>query len=668
MSVEPDNGDVRRILVIDDNAAIHDDFRKILVGGDTTLTDELATLESKLFDQPVTAAASRAPATQYTVDCASQGEAGCGMAAAAVAAGRPYQLAFVDMRMPPGWDGVQTIEQLWMVDPEIQTVICSAYSDYSWSDIRDRLGASDRLLILKKPFDPIEISQLAAALTEKHRLARAARMRMDQLETLVEARTQALKQVNERLETEVMQRRRAEEQLRHDVLHDRLTGLPNRAMLTDRIEQCIKRKRRDPSLEFAVLFIDVDDFKVVNDSLGHEAGDKLLVALGERLSGALRETDLAVRFCDGIASRLGGDEFVVLLDGLRHTDDALMVARRIEEAVSRPFDVGGDEVVASLSIGVASSREDYESAADILRDADTAVYRAKGAGKRGVAVFNAVMHAEAVERLRLETDLRNAVGSGQFIVHYQPIVSLRSGNIEGLEALVRWQHPTRGHIGPNEFIPLAETCGLILPLGMQVLRTACADLARWRAQVPALANLWVSVNLSGKQLHVADLPEQVDRVLGEAGLPRSALRLEVTESTIMQQGDVALATAARLQERQLALSLDDFGTGYSSLSHLHELPISCIKVDRSFVHQMDIDGRAFTATVQAIVTLAHNCGFSVVAEGIETDSQLVQLQALDCDLAQGFYFSRPLPAEQIVAFLTQCGTARPWLRPLSLAG
>jgi diguanylate cyclase (GGDEF)-like protein len=558
--------------------------------------------------------------------------------------------------MPPGWDGIETIERLWKADPLLQTVICSAYSDYSWDDIHARLGDSDRLLILKKPFDNAEISQLAAALTEKYRLAQMARFRIEELDRVVTERTRELQRANDQLRLEVEQRRSIEDRLRHDVLHDRLTGLPNRAMLIDRIEQCIRRRKRDQNYLFALLFMDMDDFKVVNDSLGHEAGDRLLVGISQRLSGAVRSLDTTGRIGDEVTSRLGGDEFVILLDGLTSEADAVTVANRIASLMAAPFDLNGRDVVANLSIGVALGKAEYDRAADILRDADSAVYRAKNKGKHQVAVFDSEMLYEARERLELESDLRKAVTGDEFFLVYQPIIALSTGEIHGFEALVRWRHPTHGLTMPSRFIPIAETTGLIIPIGAQVIRQACQQIKAWREKFgdhPDYRDLWVGVNLSGKQLNFGGLVEQIDDIVDGLSLDHSLMRLEITEDAVIQHGDSGIKTLQKLRDRKFRLALDDFGTGYSSLSYLHRMPVDSIKIDQSFIRKLDAQGRPFSATVQAIVNLAHNCEMTVVGEGIENLEQIVQLQTLECDFAQGFWFSHPVAAAEAEKLLVQ---------------
>lgn len=650
---------LRRVLVIDDNLAIHEDFRKILCPRVAEGADSLDSLAAALFGEKQTAAVEE-PAgtprngTTYEVDSASQGKEGLEKVIAATKEGRPYQLAFVDMRMPPGWDGVETIKQLWKVDPLLQTVICTAYSDYTWMEIRKALGDSDRLLILKKPFDTAEIAQISLALTEKYRLSRLAQLKIDDLRTMVDEQTAALRRSNDQLEEEVRQRRVAEERLRHDVLHDRLTGLPNRVLLADRVDQCIKRQDRESNYKFGILFIDMDEFKIVNDSLGHEAGDQLLVDVAARIAGAVRGTDTAMWAGEGITSRLGGDEFVVLLDGIRQAEDARVVAERILSTMVAPFTISGHEVMVRLSIGIATSTTpgQYVRAADILRDADTAVYSAKGTGKHRVAVFDSTMLAEARERLELEQDLRHAVNGEEIKLYYQPIISMRSGQIVGCEALLRWQHPTRGMISPLVFIPLAEATGLIVPLGLRVCREAVQQVKRWRTEYGGQhGKFWVSVNLSGTQLHVTSLPQEVENILRDAGLDHSALRLEVTEGMMIRQGDVQQETLRELKDRNITLLMDDFGTGYSSLGRLHELPIGGIKIDRAFISTLTADSKQSIAAVKAIVMLAHTYEFSVVAEGIETEVQLEHARTLGCDFGQGYYFSKPVPAEEMEKML-----------------
>ena len=427
----------------------------------------------------------------------------------------------------------------------------------------------------------------------------------------------------------------SKEHFRHAAFHDKLTGLPNRALITDYLRVEIERARKDPAHGFAVLFLDLDRFKNINDSLGHTVGDQLLVTIASRLSACLRPADMV--------ARLGGDEFAVLLVGATQ-DEAVSVAGRIQEALSQPYNLRGHEVFTTTSIGIAMSEMGYDHPEDILRDADTAMYRAKERGKARCEVFTKSMHINAVTRLQLENDLRRAIERGEFRVHYQPIVSLENDRITGFEALVRWQHPERGLVSPNEFVPVAEETGMIVPIGLWVLRESCRRVRGWQRQSPANAALALSVNLSGRQFTQHDLVAQIERVLGETGFDPAHLRLEITESVVMENAEAAVGMLRQLRALGVKISIDDFGTGYSSLSYLHRLPINTLKVDRSFVQRMGT-GDENSELVKTIVTLANNLGLEVVAEGVETNEQRAELLAINCGFAQGYLFSRPLDGE-----------------------
>ncbi len=451
--------------------------------------------------------------------------------------------------------------------------------------------------------------------------------------------------------TDVTGRRHAEDSLRHQALHDTLTGLPNRAMLTERLHTCLQRARAEDDYCFAVFFLDLDRFKLINDSLGHAAGDELLIQFAQRLRTSLRAGDTVSRRSDSAIARLGGDEFVVLLDNLRQADDVPRIAERLHASLYRPFQIGDHELFVTGSIGVVVGSGSYEEPADVLRDADMAMYRAKASGRNRFEIFSRDMHAEVLTRLRLENDLRRAHGAKQLRLIYQPIVNTSAGQVVGFEALVRWQHPEHGAISPNEFIPLAEETGLIVPIGAWVLRQACADLAKWRRDLPDAHNLTISVNLSKRQISEPGLVDVVRDALADSQLPGSALKLEITESVIMEASEQLTPILHELRELGCCLHMDDFGTGYSSLSCLHRFPLDVIKIDRAFVVNMADDPR-YSAVVDAIVILAHNLGMQVTAEGVETRAQLAQALALECDYCQGYLFARPLEAVQVPELLT----------------
>jgi diguanylate cyclase (GGDEF)-like protein/PAS domain S-box-containing protein len=434
---------------------------------------------------------------------------------------------------------------------------------------------------------------------------------------------------------DITDRKRAEGQLLHDAFHDTLTGLPNRALFVDRLRQSLARTKRLGAHKFAVLFLDLDRFKVVNDSLGHMVGDQLLIGIARRLETCLRPGDTV--------ARLGGDEFTILLEDIDDISEAIVIAERVEKELSSPFNLGGHEVFTTVSVGIASSEIGYDRPDDILRDADTAMYRAKSLGKARHEVFDRTMHSRAMNLLKLETDLRRAIEREEFVLFYQPIIALDSLNITGFEALIRWRHPEYGFISPAEFIPVAEETGLILPLGRWVLGEACRQMREWQ-HFNAAAPLSVSVNLSAKQFMQPDLMKQVKDTLQETGLSPHNLKLEITETVVMENIETATDMLRQLREFGVESSIDDFGTGYSSLSYLHSFPTTTLKIDRSFVGRMN-DHSENAEIVRTIIMLARNLGMSVIAEGIETKAQLEQLRAMECCQGQGYFFAKPMSSQ-----------------------
>ena len=435
--------------------------------------------------------------------------------------------------------------------------------------------------------------------------------------------------------TDITVRKLAEERLLHDAFHDALTGLPNRTLFLDRMGVALEQSRRHKGLAFGVLFLDLDRFKNLNDSLGHSAGDSLLVEFASRLRACLRPGDTV--------ARLGGDEFGILLNEVTAPEDATRVAERILELLEQPFAIGPHEVVITASIGIAFGSASYETPEDILRDTDTAMYRAKASGRSCFQVFDQAMHSSVAALLKLEMDLRRAVERSSFVMHYQPIISLEAGRIAGFEGLVRWIDPERGIVAPMRFISVAEETGLIVPIGWWALREACTQVRRWQERWPMDPPLYASVNVSGKIFGQPDIVERVWNLLEETGLPPTSLRLEITESILMDHGEQALQILGELRALGVQFSIDDFGTGFSSLSYLQRFSYDTLKIDRSFIAGMQ-DKADVSAIVQTIVGLGSRLGMSVVAEGVETVGQFERLKAMGCPAAQGFWFSKPVEA------------------------
>ena len=446
---------------------------------------------------------------------------------------------------------------------------------------------------------------------------------------------------------DITERKSMEKQLRYDALHDALTGLPNRALFMDRLEQQLKRSQNKGDYLFAVLFLDLDRFKVVNDSVGHLVGDKLLIEIARRLENSIAPTDTV--------ARLGGDEFVILIENIANKSEATLVAESIYQTLTFPFNIDGYELFTTASIGIALSSQGYEKPEDILRDADLTMYSAKEQGKARYEIFDNSLRDRAMQRLELETDIRRGLERGEFEVYYQPITCLKLGTLSGFEALARWNHPTKGRIRPDDFIPICEETGLIIPLSNWLLEEACKATKVWQVNYPEHPAIRMSVNLSSQQFREFQLINEVERVLEKTGLEGKFLKLEITESILINNLEMVTEIILNLRQLGIQFSIDDFGTGYSSLSYLHQFPVDTIKIDRSFVSQMQTDGEN-SAIVKAIVTLAHMLNMDVIAEGIETTSQLAQLRLLECEYGQGFFFSRPLnheQAETLIASLPQ---------------
>lgn len=453
--------------------------------------------------------------------------------------------------------------------------------------------------------------------------------------------------------------RRRTDELRQLTETDELTGLSSRKVLEQCLQDAIDHHDRQSDHVFALLFLDFDRFKNINDSLGHDVGDQLLIAIADRLRGRTRRGDVVARF--------GGDEFVILSEGLHSDDEAYAAANRLEKSLEEPYGLAGQQLICTASIGVVTSSIGANCAKDVLRDADAAMYAAKGGGRGCVRMFDREMHEHAVRRLQMETSLRNADFDKEFRLEYQPIVDLQHDRLSGFEALVRWEHPERGRLMPDEFIELAEETGVIVDLGEWVLRTACTQLARWRATYEVGDSIRLSVNVSRQQLVHPAFVEQVRAALRSTGVPPRQVVLEVTENTIMHNRSDVMPTLNAVRELGLHLAMDDFGTGHSSLSCLHRFPLSFLKIDRSFITNLQ-EQRRYTAVIHSILSLATNLEMPVVAEGIENFDQLAQLQTLECAYGQGYLFSKPIPPEEVAAHLSETGVSPWWhTRPAAVA-
>gem|GEM_PF-543017 len=638
--------EILHILVVDDNAAIHDDFRKILLPGNDE-PGRLDQLENALFgDEPPTRRGRFLPHQAFTLHSAYGGEQAIAMVRDATRQGRHFCVAFVDVRMPPGINGIETIPHLWQADPNLQIVICTAYSDHTWSDIVRSFGYRDSLLVLRKPFDSIEALQVAHALARKWTLGRQVKLRMEALEHAVQARTADLERTNRELSEQVARCNAAEHELRKLATHDTLTEVPNRVLLRERLQSALARAKRQQGLA-ALLLLDLDHFKDLNDTYGHQAGDQVLREFSERLRTCVRISDTV--------ARMGGDEFAILLEDIAEPEEAAIIAERVLRVCADPFDVLGNAVHVPPSIGIAVYPNDCSDVESLVQSADVAMYEAKENGRATYRYFSHQMLESSQEKLMIREQLLQAVELGQLRVYYQPLLDARTGHVSTMEALVRWEHPSLGLIPPIKFIPAAEKSGLIVPIGAWVLRTACQQLAQWRAL--GACNLSMAVNVSARELQSLGFVDTVQGVLSETDLDPGLLELELTESTALRDPELSVQVLSELARHGVRLAIDDFGSGHSSLMRLRSIPISVLKIDRFFVRDIVSSSRD-RAIVTAVISMAHTLGLVVVAEGVETNEQLTALRDLrcdgsdtSCDRYQGYLLSRPLPADKATAFL-----------------
>lgn len=626
----------RRLLVIDDQQEIHDTFDRIF--RPPSVTDGmLDAFESRFLSGVPTNVEQQPKGSQqhvprYDLTHAINGRQGVDFVRQAVEMGQRYSVAFVDMRMPLGWDGLETTENLWRVDPSVQVVICTAHSDHRWDEVLERLGYNDRLLLIKKPFESDEVRQLALALSEKSHLETIRRRKLRELQQEVELRQQV------------------EDELREMALRDALTSLPNRAFLLQRLQIVVDQRRTDPRRHDALLFLDLDNFKIINDSLGHDAGDDLLNQVAARLKECVRQLGFNDRNNDSSDTtvRLGGDEFVVLLERLSDSEDAIRVSRRIVERLAEPFELGDRLVNVGTSVGIAFVDQYVRDGNEALRNADTAMYRAKQSGKGRVALFDQTMHEAVCERLELEEQLRAAVQQGGFTLRYQPIIELGRGQIVGAEALIRWQREDGSFVAPDEFIPVVEEIGLINQLGEWVLEQAAEAFGKLLRSLPGTCgrDIHMGVNVSKRQLGDPFFPDRLDAILDRTGFDRRLLKLEMTEMADPRHGEQILETLRKLQASGIGIHIDDFGKGQSSLTCFQAYPIEIVKIDRAFIASIASD-HSHSVIAQAMIQLAHHLSARIVAEGVEDEKQLRVLRQWGCDLAQGYLFSPPLTLEEL---------------------
>ena len=730
----------KRILLVDDNAEIHKDFCKILSRNDTTTLEDD---EAILFG--VKKKSENFEAQDYQIDSAYQGQEALALVQKSLVDDDPYALAFIDMRMPPGWDGIETIKRIWEIDPAIQMVICSAYSDHSWEDITRELGNSDNLLILKKPFEVIEINQFAAALTRKwelianlHTLVKNRTAELENLYSLTQATLESTQEgilavlLNEQiikynekflsqwgiskellqlekssvvfqklaeqvedpvyflqvmkdltadpksqntkewqLKTgvvlelyahpqyrhdeiigivysfrDISERKELEKQLLHQATHDSLTGLPNRALLLDRINQALAHAKRF-NLHVGVLLVDLDFFKEVNDTYGHKAGDLLLKCQAKRLSEFIRANDTV--------ARLGGDEFVVVLAAQSSETSFVGLLNKFNELFLMPCQIETHEIIATASIGVSIYPQDGMDSDTLLKNADAALYHAKELGRNKFQFYQEEFNQHILQRAELTIALGQALQRKELALNYQPLVDLKTDNIIGIEALLRWHHPSMGLIPPVTFIPIAEESGLIIAIGEWVLRTACAQAKIWH-ESSAYSAMKISINISAKQFRQKNFLPLVRDVLEETQLNPNCLELEITESLIMGNIAHVIEKMVALKELGVRFAIDDFGTGYSSLSYLKNFPFDTVKIDKSFMDNITTDSNN-ASIVEAIIGMTKNMGIDVLAEGVEHVEQVNFLREHHSNQVQGYYFSKPLSEQDCTELL------KPKLKP-----
>jgi diguanylate cyclase (GGDEF)-like protein/PAS domain S-box-containing protein len=742
------NGLDLRIMIIDDNIAIQEDFIKVLTT--SNIANELQEMDKFLFEDSETISSNNNDAQgsyllpKFIFETASQGSEGLDKIKRGMENGERYALAFVDIRMPPGWDGIKTIKQMWEVDPDIQVVICTAYSDYSWEHTVKHLGMGDNFLILKKPFDLVAVRQLACALTKKWILAKESKRHTEALQELVNEKTKSLKQSvallrstiesstdgilvvdfqqkvidfnnkfvsfwsipNEMMESRdankiftylltqiaqpnkfleqlsqpnehvdqcvksilfqisgeiyecssqphrmngsivgriwnfrnITEQANLEKRLEHQASHDQLTGLPNRVLLIDRIEYLIEITKRSHNF-FAVLFFDLDRFKLINDSLSHKAGDELLKAVVKRLSTIIRKEDTI--------ARLGGDEFVMLIPQLNEEKDSINLVHKLLGSFAQPFKIANRELNITTSIGISLFPKDGKTVNQLLKNADLAMYRSKELGGNQFHFYTKELNEQANTRFKIESELRLALKRKEFILYYQPQFEINQTNLLAIEALIRWKHPQRGLLYPVDFIQIAEDSGLIIPIGEWVICEVCRQINEWKAK--AIPSARVSINVATQQLKQTNFAKNLQSILNEYGVDPKLIELEITENVVITHYEI-IDMINELKSIGVNIVLDDFGAGNSSLNYLKQIHIDRLKIDQSYIQNIS-SSRPDEVIIEAIIAMAKSFNFSVLAEGVETKTQMNFLKKQQCKEVQGFLLSKPLDTHELEQFL-----------------
>lgn len=738
------------IMIIDDNPSIHQDFIKVLTASNTK--SELNHLDKQLFDDDSFLNDSSDPDIEcflpkFIFTTACQGQEAIIKIKENLKKGIHYALAFVDIRMPPGWDGIETIKHMWEVDPDIQVVICTAYSDYSWEDTVKELGIGDNYLILKKPFDVVAVRQLVCALTRKWILANDAKHHEKILQQTVKERTESLQQslsllrstfessadgilvidLNNKLidcnskfismwnipqsmlETDdgsiflyymlnqlikpreyladvvrlrknmdeigrnivtfksgkilecytlphrlnektigrvwsfrdITEQANLEKQLKYQALHDPLTQLPNRALLIDRIQASIDYAQKNEQ-KFAILYFDLDRFKLINDSLSHEVGDQLLRMVGQRWSSLIRKEDTL--------ARLGGDEFVMICHVAKN-EDISAIGNKILDSMKKPFKIANRDITITPAVGICIYPKDGKTPSELLKSADLAMYQAKERGGNQCYFYATQLHEYSDQCFKLESDLRNALKNKEFFLLYQPQFNLDKENLLSVEALIRWNHPEKGLLLPLDFIPIAEETGIIIPMGEWIISEACQQIKAWHQK--GLPYIRVAINITTRQLQQPNFIYFVEKTLKEYLLDPQYVEFEISENVIITHRDI-VKTLNQLKQLGIKIALDDFGTGNSSINYLKQLHIDCLKIDQSFIQNISAS-RSDEVIIEAIISMARSFNFKVIAEGVESQKQLDFLKQQHCDEVQGFFFSKPLTSAEIEQFLKYRG-------------